>query len=129
MQRESKIAASVFTYDDPARHHLRVHLIMPALIRTASEQELPPEGEVREFICAGKPICVSRVGGVLRAMDGICPHRGGPLGMGTIEHGKIVCPWHGWEFDPATGAGNHHPQARQAFFPIKIENNDVWVEL
>ena len=102
---------------------------MPDFIRIASEKEMPPEGEVREFICGGKPLCVSRVGGVLRAMDGICPHRGGPLGMGTIEHGKIVCPWHGWEFDPASGASNHDAQTRQALFLIKIENADAWVEI
>ncbi len=95
--------------------------------RMGTEAEMPPEGEVREFICSGKTLCVSRVGGALHAMDGVCPHRGGPLGMGTIEHGKIVCPWHGWEFEPTTGVGVHN--SRQAVFQLKVEAGEVQVEL
>lgn len=100
---------------------------MAEWVRIASEAEMPPEGEVREIKAGGKTLCVSRVRGALHAMDGVCPHRGGPLGMGTIEHGKVVCPWHGWEFDPATGAGVHN--SRQAVFPLKVEAGEVLAEL
>ena len=102
---------------------------MSQFIRLAAELQMPPEGEVREFVCGGKTLCVARLSGVLTAMDGICPHRGGPLGMGTLEHGRVVCPWHGWEVDIATGANNHNSQVRQARFALKLEAGDVLVEL
>lgn len=36
-------------------------------------------------------------GGMPAVIDGICPHRGGPLGLGTYDcRTKVLrCPWHG----------------------------------
>ena len=102
---------------------------MSEWVRIGDESEMPPEGEVREFACAGAAVCVSCVDGVLRAMDGVCPHHGGPLGMGTVEHGRVVCPWHGWEIDPATGANNHNAVVKQTLFALKAEAGDVLVEV
>ena len=41
--------------------------------------------------------------GGYHALDNKCPHQGGPLGEGSIEKGYLRCPWHGWDFHPATG--------------------------
>jgi len=49
-------------------------------------------------------LCIANINGVIRALDNECPHRGGPLAEGLIEDGKLICPWHAWSFDPATGA-------------------------
>jgi nitrite reductase/ring-hydroxylating ferredoxin subunit len=38
------------------------------------------------------------------AVDAACPHRGGPLVEGTVRDGVLVCPWHWYAFDLATGA-------------------------
>jgi phenylpropionate dioxygenase-like ring-hydroxylating dioxygenase large terminal subunit len=35
----------------------------------------------------------------------VCPHRGGPLEDAAVEDGCVTCPWHGYRFDLATGAG------------------------
>lgn len=32
-----------------------------------------------------------------------CPHKGGPLQKGELRDGKIICPWHSYEFDLITG--------------------------
>lgn len=37
------------------------------------------------------------VSGQLHLLPNSCPHRGGPLRLGTITAEKIVCPWHGTE--------------------------------
>jgi nitrite reductase (NADH) small subunit len=102
---------------------------MIAFVRLAQESELPPEGEVKEFPCGDKVICVANVNGTISAMDNVCLHRGGPLGQGTIEGGKVVCPWHGWHWDPKTGQAVQDPNARLAVYPIKIENEDVMVAI
>ena len=39
------------------------------------------------------------------AMDGLCPHQGGPLGEGLLCDGAIRCPWHGYDFSLTTGKG------------------------
>jgi nitrite reductase (NADH) small subunit len=98
-------------------------------VRIASATELPPSKEVREFLCGDKTICVANVNGTVTAMDNACLHRGGPLGQGVIEKGKVVCPWHGWAWDPATGEAVHNPVAKLNVYPIKVESGEVLVEI
>lgn len=37
-----------------------------------------------------------------------CAHRGAPLSAGCVRDGRLVCPYHGWEFD-AAGQCQHVP--------------------
>lgn len=32
-----------------------------------------------------------------------CPHAGAPLSAGALRDGQVVCSWHGWAFDAASG--------------------------
>jgi nitrite reductase (NADH) small subunit len=98
---------------------------MAQFLRIASAAELPPAGEAREFSLGERTICVANVNGTISAMDNVCLHMGGPLGQGVVENGKVVCPWHGWEYDPQTGAVGHNPAAKVAVYPLKIENGEV----
>lgn len=102
---------------------------MAEFVRIASRAELPAPGEAKEFECGEKQICVANVGGEISALDNVCVHRGGPLGQGVIEDGKVVCPWHGWQFDAKTGAVGHNPSAKIATYPLKFEGDDVLVEV
>ena len=34
----------------------------------------------------------------------VCQHQNGPLGEGKVVDGCVVCPWHGYEYRPETGA-------------------------
>jgi nitrite reductase (NADH) small subunit len=102
---------------------------MPNFIKLASASELPSENRAKEFPCGDKVICVANVNGAITAMENVCLHRGGPLGQGTIEGGKVVCPWHGWQWDPQTGQAVHNPNAKLAVYPIKVENGDVMIEI
>ncbi len=98
------------------------------LVKLANQSELPGANEAKEFPCGEKVICVANVDGAIYAMDNVCLHRGGPLGQGTIEGGKVICPWHLWEWDPKTGEAGHNPNAKVAVYPVKIENGDVMIE-
>jgi nitrite reductase (NADH) small subunit len=98
-------------------------------IKLASQSDLPPNNEVREFPCRDRVICIANVNGEFSAMDNVCLHRGGPLGQGVVEKGKVVCPWHGWAWDPKTGQAVQNPAVRLALYPLKIENGEVLVEI
>jgi nitrite reductase (NADH) small subunit len=102
---------------------------MAQFIKIAAQSELPPVNEAKEFPCGNKTICIANVDGNYSAMDNVCLHRGGPLGQGMIEGGKVVCPWHGWEWDVKTGAADQDSRMRVAVYPLKIENGDVLVEI
>jgi nitrite reductase (NADH) small subunit len=102
---------------------------MSTFTKLTTESDLPPANEAREFPCGDKTICVANVNGTFRAMDNICLHRGGPLGQGMIENGKVVCPWHAWAWDPNTGEAAHNPNAKLGVYPLKIESGDVLIEI
>ena len=98
-------------------------------IKLASKSDLPEPGEAKEFTVGGKVVCVANVNGAISAMDNVCLHRGGPLGQGVIMENKLVCPWHGWEWNPQTGAASHNPAFRVAVYAIKVEGEDVLIEI
>ena len=97
--------------------------------RIASESDLPANNEAKEFPCGEKTICIANVNGTISAMDNVCLHRGGPIGQGVIEKGKVVCPWHAWAWDPKTGQAVQNPNAKIALYSIKIENGEVMVDV
>jgi nitrite reductase (NADH) small subunit len=97
--------------------------------KLATKAELPQLGKAKEFSVEGKMVCVANVGGVISAMDNVCIHRGGPLGTGVVMDGKVVCPWHGWAYDTKTGEVAHNPAMKVAVFPIKLEGDDVLIEI
>jgi nitrite reductase (NADH) small subunit len=102
---------------------------LPNFTKVTTESELPPTDEAREFPCGDKTVCVANVGGNFSAMDSVCPHRGGPLGQGMIEGGKVVCPWHAWAWDPKTGTNDQNSEMKVSVYPIKIESGDVLIEI
>jgi nitrite reductase/ring-hydroxylating ferredoxin subunit len=74
-------------------------------------------------------VAICNVEGALHAMDGICPHAGGPLGEGAL-HGRIlVCPYHGWAFDCVTGLNAEDDVLQQARYEVKVVNGEVLVNL
>jgi nitrite reductase (NADH) small subunit len=101
---------------------------MSAFIKLTTESELPVSGQAKEFPCGDRVICVANVNGTISAMDNVCLHRGGPLGQGAIEENKVVCPWHGWQWDPRTGEAAHNPTVKVAVYALKIENGNVMIE-
>lgn len=101
---------------------------MSELVRICVRSQLPRPGEAKGFTAGARTLCVANVGGVIRALDNECPHRGGPLAEGMIEDGRLICPWHAWSFDPATGT-TLNSQERVAVYPVTIEEEDVLVSL
>jgi nitrite reductase (NADH) small subunit len=101
---------------------------MSELVKICGKGELPQPGEARGFTAGGKTLCVANIDGVIRVLDNECPHRGGPLAEGMIEAGKVVCPWHGWTFDPATGATKESHE-KVAVYPVSVEGEEVSVQM
>ena len=78
-----------------------------------------PPGERRLVTVDRRSIGVFRIGDAFYALRNRCPHQGGPLCLGRVlrrvvsdEPGRVrhtdeapmlACPWHGWEYDLATG--------------------------
>jgi len=96
--------------------------------RVSAVAELPVSGG-KEFVIDGRIVAIFRSGTEIFAMDGICPHSGGPLGEGSVQNGIVTCPWHGWQFQISTGQHCLNSRIRQSCFPVKVEDSAVFVEL
>ena len=98
---------------------------MSEFVRICSQAELPPVGEAREFTLGGQAICVANVDGAISVLDGVCPHEEGPLGEGTIEGGRVVCPWHSYAFDVRTGVSLQDPDLKATVFESVVEDGEL----
>jgi nitrite reductase/ring-hydroxylating ferredoxin subunit len=99
---------------------------MATFVKLATLDELPP-GSSKEVEHAGRIYALFNVGGVISAIDGICPHQGGPLAEGLVEETVVTCPWHGWQFDVRTGKTPVGSRVKQAVYEVKVEGQDVLV--
>ena len=89
------------------------------------------EGKLRAFVVAGVtwPVIVTRLGGEIVAVPGVCPHEDVALFRGQLRGGAIVCPGHAYEFDLRSGRCKHDPTLRLRRYPTTLHNGDVFVEL
>lgn len=88
-----------------------------------------PLGRVRTFAAGGRKIAVYHTLQGWFASDNTCPHRGGPLGEGDIIGNEIVCPWHLWGFDLATGACAGNPEISIVTHEVRVEGERILVRL
>jgi nitrite reductase (NADH) small subunit len=102
---------------------------MSEFVRVCSVSDLPLPGMVREFTAEGRSLCVANFEGTICVLDGTCPHEGGPLGEGSIEAGKVVCPWHAYAFDLRTGGNDEDPDLKAEVLETRIENSELRVKL
>ena len=99
-----------------------------AYVKVGSLSAMPP-GTVREAEIGGRYYAVCNVAGTIHALDGTCPHRGGPVGQGALDGANLVCPWHAWEFDCASGAYDYDPTIKLKRFAVKVEGGDIFLDV
>ena len=88
-----------------------------------------PADSVMEVLVGDRPYAICNAGGAIHALDGVCLHRGGPLGQGQIQEGRVVCPYHLWEFDCRTGAYDYNPSIGVATFAVQVEGDDIFIQV
>lgn len=87
-----------------------------------------PVGLGRAFAVGDKPIAVfrSRAGKVF-AVEGTCPHKGGPLADGMIAGEQVVCPYHAFKFHHQTGECDQPGVCAIATYPVEVVDGQVFV--
>jgi nitrite reductase/ring-hydroxylating ferredoxin subunit len=115
--------------------------------RVGPLDEIPERGGVLA-IAGDVEVGVFRVDGGLRAYENRCRHQGGPVCTGEIlgryvadlnadgtiagerfddDQLRIACPWHGWEYDLATGRCTADPRFGLRRFEVLVREGDVYV--
>lgn len=91
-----------------------------------------PEGNLKLVTIDGEDVCLFNSGGKFHAVEELCPHQEGPLHEGSLEEGKIVCPWHSAKFDVETGKPDEESDfVKQDLkvYEVKVEGDDVLVKI
>lgn len=101
---------------------------MPEFIEVMKTGDLPV-GRMRACTIEGRTIAVYHSKDGFFATDNECPHRGGPLNQGDLLGREVVCPWHLWGFDIATGVCTGNPEVRVVAHEVRIEDDRVLVKL
>jgi nitrite reductase/ring-hydroxylating ferredoxin subunit/DMSO/TMAO reductase YedYZ heme-binding membrane subunit len=76
----------------------------------------------------GARVALFREGGALFAISNVCAHQNGPLGEGAIVDGKVICPWHGYEYRLRDGCAPAPYTERVRTYRLRIENNCVLID-
>jgi 3-phenylpropionate/trans-cinnamate dioxygenase ferredoxin component len=102
---------------------------MARFVKVATTGEIAP-GTGKQVEVEGKLIGLFNVGGTFYAIDDGCTHSGAPLSEGTIENGRVVCPWHGASFDLRTGEALTPPAVEAcASYAVRVQGSDVEIAL
>lgn len=88
-----------------------------------SDPDAVPDDSVSTVEVDGRKYCVTKHAGEFGVLDNECAHEGGPLGEGSIENGRLVCPWHGWDYDPFKGDGDVKA------YPTEIDGGKLLADL
>jgi nitrite reductase/ring-hydroxylating ferredoxin subunit len=78
---------------------------------------------------AGVRVAIFRHGGEVVALYGRCPHANGPLGLGWIEEGEVVCPLHHWRFRLSDGRCTTVRGNSVHRFRCEVRGDEVWVQV
>jgi nitrite reductase/ring-hydroxylating ferredoxin subunit len=99
---------------------------MPEWIPVAEVAACLP-GTSIERVADGRMVAIANVDGTLHAIDGLCPHQGGPLGTGILCGTILTCPWHGWQFDVESGRHRLSATMRQTVHEIREDGGRLLV--
>ena len=89
-----------------------------------------PVGKGRLIDSDAMPVAVFNTGeGRFCAVSALCPHEDGPLADGWLEGDAVVCPWHGFDFDLATGACRVAEDLSIAVYRTRVSDGVVEVDL
>lgn len=76
---------------------------------------------------SGERVAIFKYDGKIAAVSNVCQHQNGPLGEGRIIDGCITCPWHGYQYLPATGASPPPFTEKIPTFKARVVDGKVFV--
>jgi len=101
---------------------------MSIFVKVAEQADIN-EGSSKIIEINNRQIALFKVDGKICAIDNICLHQGGPLGEGMLNGRVVTCPWHSWQFDITTGRNIQDQAICVDTFDVRLENNDVFLNI
>jgi sulfoxide reductase heme-binding subunit YedZ len=108
------------------RDRENMNLKADGFVDVCSVAEIPEKRAVVTCL-SGERVAVFRYDGRISAISNVCQHQNGPLGEGRIVDGCVVCPWHGYEYLPDSGASPPPFTEKVPTFDVRIFSGRVLV--
>lgn len=100
-------------------------------VKVAEVDELEP-GDRKHIGIEGREITILNVDGSYYAVENFCPHMGGPVGNGPVQHDEehdiIMCPFHEWRFDLDSGDVVFPSKKRVMSYDVSLEKFPIDIE-
>ena len=88
------------------------------------------EGSISTVDLKGRHLLLSKIGGEVSAVSGVCTHEETDLGLGFVIEDRIVCPLHLSQFELKTGAVINPPATTPLErFNVMTEDEMIFVEV
>ncbi len=91
--------------------------------------QAPKEGTMVEVGINGLKLFITLNNGQLYCAENRCPHEDIELTLGCLKGGRIMCSLHGYSFDLATGDSSEADVDNMLTYPVKQENNKIYIEV
>ena len=90
--------------------------------------DIPDKRAITAIIPGGDKVAIYRYEGKVSAIANACAHQNGPLGEGRIIGGCVTCPWHGFQYDPATGRSPPPFTEKIATYNLKLDGDRILID-
>lgn len=94
----------------------------------ATLSEVPNLGK-KQVTVDGQELLLVNFKGTVYAVESECPHQGAPLSGAVVKDGHLACPRHGYRFELKDGSCPDHPEFVLKTWPVRIEGDDIIVDL
>lgn len=91
--------------------------------------ETIPQGDIITREIDGKSVLLSRQGAIVSCFHNACAHLGLEIDAGKVCDGIITCPWHGFQYDLATGECLTAPEVQLQPHAVRVIGDQVEVRL
>lgn len=96
----------------------------------AIEANQLPDGESVALTLEGHAVLICRYKGEFYAFKNLCPHQRKPLTNARVRMGKVICPFHGAQFELSDGASaGTLTKCSLTTYAVQIQNEMVQVLL
>lgn len=84
---------------------------------------------IRQQTVEGRKLCIVKTGDEIYATQPYCPHAGATLAGGWCKNGKLICPYHRYEYDLKTGRGGTGQGDYIDIYPTEVRDDGVYLQL
>jgi toluene monooxygenase system ferredoxin subunit len=86
-------------------------------------------GEMRGLLVGGARVLLLNCAGTVHAYEDRCAHKGVQLSKGRLDGTTLTCSAHEWKYDASTGTGQNPEVACLRRFAVKVEGDDIYVDV